>query len=153
VKDGATSSQTATLSAMYQDALLAHHRAPRNRREIPDANGSGARKSALCGDEIRVQLRVEDGVIADVAFGGRGCSIATASASMLTEVTRGMTPRDAVALAGAIDDMLQGKGVELPEALVALRGVAPFPARHGCATMAWAALRDALAMVRGASHP
>ena len=135
---------SASLSAMYQETLLSHYRAPHNRRALPDATAEGRRKNPLCGDEILVQARLEHGVIVDVAFGGRGCSIATASASMLTDAVRGMNPTDALALAAAVDDMLQGRASALPPALEALRGVAGFPARHGCATMPWAALREAL---------
>ena len=137
---------------MYQETLLSHYRAPHNRRALPDATAEGRRKNPLCGDEIVVQARLEHGRIADVAFGGRGCSIATASASMLTEVVRGLSPKEALGLAAAVDDMLQGlqgRGPVLPPALEALRGVAGFPARHGCATMPWAALRDALHGVAG----
>jgi nitrogen fixation NifU-like protein len=134
----------ALLSAMYQDTILSHHRAPHNRRVLDGATTEGRRKNPLCGDEIRVQLRIEGDRITDVAFGGRGCSIATASASMLTDAVRGATPKAALALASAVDAMLQGRATVLPDALEALRGVAGFPARHGCATMPWAALRDAL---------
>lgn len=137
-------SSAATLSAMYQDALLSQYRAPHNRRTLQDATSEGRRRNPLCGDEIVVQARIEAGVIAEVAFGGRGCSIATASASMLTDAVRGMCPRDALALASAVDAMLTGSAAELPPILDALRGVAGFPARHGCATMPWAALRDAI---------
>ena len=136
---------------MYQDELLAHYRAPHNRRELAAATGTGARRNPLCGDEICVQVHVEQDTIIDVAFDGRGCSIATASASMLTNVVRGISPRNALAIADAVDRMLRGEAPDLPDTLQALRGVAPFPARHGCATMPWAALRDALSTTRGAS--
>ncbi len=129
---------------MYQETLLAHHRAPHNRRALTAPTSQGARKNPLCGDEIRVEVEVRAGRVVDVAFGGRGCSIATASASMLTDVVRGLSPANAVALCAQVEEMLHGSVAELPPALNALRGVAPFPARHGCATMPWAALRDAL---------
>jgi nitrogen fixation NifU-like protein len=131
---------------MYQETLLAHHRAPHNRRAIETPTGVGARKNALCGDEIRVEVQVAGDVITDVAFGGRGCSIATASASMLTDVIRGGTVSEALALAARVERMLQeaNDGLALPPGLDALRGVAPFAGRHGCALMPWAALREAL---------
>ena len=129
---------------MYQDELLAHYRAPHNRRDLAYATGSGARRNPLCGDEIRVQVLLEHGIITDAGFGGRGCSIATASASMLTDVIRGLTPRDALALADSVDAMLRGETRAVPDSIRSLQGVAPFPARHGCATMPWSALRDAL---------
>jgi nitrogen fixation protein NifU and related proteins len=140
------------LSAMYQETLLAHHRAPHNRRALPDATHRGARKNPLCGDAMELFVALNNERIDDVSFGGRGCSIAVASASMLTDVVTGMARREALALIDRVESMLHGgrsgpHGVDaepLPIALDALRGVAPFPGRHGCATMPWLALRDAL---------
>lgn len=136
--------QSASIAAMYQEALLAHHRAPHNRRALPDATTQASHRNPVCGDEITVMLQVADGVIADAAFSGRGCSIATASASMMTDVLRGLTTADALAVGDAVDHMLGGAMVMLPDALTPLRGVAPFAGRHGCARLPWQALRDAL---------
>ena len=129
---------------MYQDTLLAHYRAPKNRREIVDATGSASRKNPLCGDAMRVMVRVVDERVEDVAFTGTGCSIAVASASMMTEVLRGLSREDAIAMAERVEAMLAGAEVTLPDGLAALRGVAPFAARHGCAVMAWRAMREAV---------
>lgn len=133
-----------TLSAMYQDALLAHYRAPHNRRTMEDASGEGARRNPLCGDEIRVQVALDDDRIVDVAFTGHSCSITTASASIMTDAVHTLRTADASGMASGLEAMLQGQPAALADALSPLRGVAPFPARHGCATMPWAALRDAL---------
>lgn len=130
---------------MYQEALLAHHRAPHNRRPLAAATGEASHRNPVCGDEITVQVQVEDGVIADVAFGGRGCSVATASASMMTDAVRGSRVHEAEALAETVERMLGGASVELPAPLTPLAGVAPFAGRHGCARMPWQALREALA--------
>mgnify|MGYP001810734248 CR=1 FL=1 len=134
---------------MYQEALLAHHRAPHNKRELADATARASYKNPVCGDEITVMLQVTDGVISDAAFSGRGCSIATASASMMTEVLRGRSTSDAQMLGDSVERMLGGARVDLPDALTPLRGVAPFAGRHGCARMPWQALRDALAATKG----
>lgn len=129
---------------MYQEALLAHHRAPRNRRGLAAATGEASYRNPVCGDEIIVQVQVQGGVIADAAFGGRGCSIATASASMMTDAVYGLLVHEAEALAEKVERMLGGAAVELPEPLSPLRAVAPFAGRHGCARMPWQALREAL---------
>jgi nitrogen fixation NifU-like protein len=150
--DAGSDPTPATLAAMYQEELLAHYRSPHNRRDVPRATGIGSRRNPLCGDEIGVAVLVEDGVIADAGFSGRGCSIATASASMLTDVVRGLPPHDALAIADSVDAMLRGETAALPDELRSLHGVAPFPARHGCATMPWAALRDALAHASASAH-
>lgn len=130
---------------MYQDRLLAEYRAPSNRREMPTATGTAERKNPVCGDAIRVSVREQDGRLADVAFTGHGCSIAVASASLLTQVVTGSDRVRARALVALVESMLAGEPVDtLPVLLAPLRGAAPFPARHGCVLMPWLALRDAL---------
>jgi nitrogen fixation protein NifU and related proteins len=136
--------QSASIAAMYQEALLAHHRAPHNKRDLPGATARASHKNPVCGDEITVMLQVSNGVITDAAFSGRGCSIATASASMMTDVLRGLSTSEALAIADTVGRMLGGATVILPEPLAPLRGVAPFAGRHGCARMPWHALREAL---------
>lgn len=136
---------SASLGAMYQEALLAHHRAPHNKREMPGASRSAVQKNPVCGDELKVMVLLDGARVADVSFTGQSCSIATASASLMTDAVVGMSVRDALRLAGDLEAMLAGDAeVELPESLTPLRGVAPFAGRHGCAKMAWSALRDAL---------
>ena len=139
---------------MYQDGLLAHHRAPRNRRMIDAPTAIGARKNPVCGDEITVMVSLDADAVRDVAFTGRSCSIATASASMMTDAVTGLTVGAALAVADAVDRMLHTTATDanadavLPETLTPLRGVAPFPGRHGCALLPWQALREALAAKR-----
>jgi nitrogen fixation NifU-like protein len=132
---------------MQQDRLLAEYRAPKNRREMPDATARAELMSPVCGDVITVMVRERNGCIADVSFTGQGCSIAVASASLLTQAVRGRTLREALVMSWDVDRMLDratpGR-VDLPELLSPLQGVAPFPGRHGCALMAWQALREAL---------
>ncbi|WP_396216573.1 Fe-S cluster assembly sulfur transfer protein SufU [Gemmatimonas sp.] len=138
---------SASMAAMYQEALLAHHRAPHNRRDMGDATASAAHKNPVCGDEIRVMVRLDGDELVDVSFTGRGCSIATASASMMTDATVGHSAAAALALVDQIERMLAGGEVTLPAALEPLRGVAPFAGRHGCARMPWQALREAIQSV------
>lgn len=136
---------SATLGAMYQDALLAHHRAPHNKREMPGASTSAVQRNPVCGDELKVMILLDGARIADASFTGQSCSIATASASLMTDAVLGLSVRDALRLADDLEAMLAGDAeVALPDSLTPLRGVAPFVGRHGCARMAWSALRDAL---------
>lgn len=135
------------LSAMYQDVILQHYRAPHG-RGVPDGyTGEALRKNPLCGDELRVGVVVRDGVIADVGFEGRGCSIAVASASMMTEAVRGGTVHAARELISRVDGVLRGDPADFAGELAdlqALAGVAAYPQRVGCARMGWGALGDAL---------
>ncbi len=137
----------ASVSGARQELLLAEYRAPKNRRAMPFATARAAHKNPLCGDAIEVMVRDVSGRIADVSFAGHGCSIAVASASLLTQAVRGRTIREALALASDVERMLDRATpgqVDLPDILDALRGVAPFPGRHECALMAWRALHAAL---------
>jgi nitrogen fixation NifU-like protein len=135
---------SASIAAMYQEALLAHHRAPHNRRELPGATARASHRNPVCGDEITVMLRIVGGTIEESAFSGRGCAIATASASMMTDVLRGCPVTTALAMREDVDRLFGGASIELPQTLTPLRGVVPFAGRHGCARMPWQALRDAL---------
>ena len=135
--------------AMYQEQLLAHYRAPHNRRSLDAPTSWGAYRNPLCGDEIRVELLLDGALVADVGFTGRGCSIAVASASMLTDAVRGRTVGEALCIASALEELLGKRPVPdgeiaLPDSMSPLRGVVPFRGRHGCAMMPWQALRDAL---------
>ena len=79
------------LHDLYQEILLEHNNKPRNFRTLPDANRQADGYNPLCGDQITLYLKVEDDVIADVAFQGVGCAISRASASMLTQSVKGET--------------------------------------------------------------
>ncbi len=137
---------------MYQDVILRHYRAPKG-RGLPENAVVAERANPLCGDRISVGVVLEEDRIVDLGFDGRGCSIATASASMLTEAVRGLLVPDALALServarvvkGALDDEVQAAEPlgDLGD-LRALAGVSSYPQRHSCALMAWQALREGL---------
>jgi nitrogen fixation NifU-like protein len=136
---------SADLDALYQRAILDHHRQPRNVRVIGGAR-TGERDNPLCGDRVVVYLAVEDGVIADAAFQATGCAIARASASLMTESVKGKTVEEVRALAGRLERMLTappGAPIDDLGPLTALAGVRQFPMRVKCATLAWQALDDA----------
>ena len=143
----AVSVPPALLSAMYQDQLLAEYRAPCNRRQMADATTRAERSNPMCGDALCVMVLEADAQLADVSFTGHGCSLAIASASLLTQVVWRRRRRDALAMVTAVEAMLAGSSPHdgaWASALEPLRGVAPFPARHGCVMMPWLALREAL---------
>src|SRR5262249_34945828 len=79
----AMSGDGARLEALYQEMILDHYRRPRNKGALDGATGDATLKNPLCGDELTVQVAVEGDVLDDVRFGGRGCSISQASASMM----------------------------------------------------------------------
>ena len=94
-----------------------------------------------------MQVDVKDGIIKNIAFDGSGCSISTASASMMTDAVIGKSIEEAEHLTVDFLQLVQGKEVKDPDQLgdaAMLGGVAKFPARIKCATLAWKALGKAM---------
>lgn len=141
------------LGALYEEVILDHNRSPRNWGEVADGTRVEGR-NPLCGDRISLSLKVEDGLITDVRFMGEGCAISKASASMMTQAVKGKTRAQAEALFHGFHDLVTGaSGQPEPDkslgSLRAFAGVARFPTRVKCATMAWHALREGLAKSDG----
>jgi nitrogen fixation NifU-like protein len=135
------------LDELYKEVILDHYKSPRNKRELPGASFTCSRNNPLCGDEIEVSLRVDDGVVTEATFQGAGCSISQSSASMMTEAVTGSTVEASLDLATSFRGMMAGE-VEPDEAafgdLVALKGVVKYPIRIKCAVLAWDVLQEAL---------
>ena len=84
---------------LYRENILQHYKSPRHWGELAEPDLEAEDFNPLCGDELKVQLRVgEDGRIADVAFSGQGCAISQASASMASEEIVGMPVDDLLKL-------------------------------------------------------
>jgi len=138
----------ARLSALYQEVILDHYRRPRNRGTLAEPTGSASLRNPLCGDEVDVHVAVQDGKVADVKFGGRGCSISQASASMMTELVKGRTPDEVHALGERFAEMIRGNAEAAKDQALgparALSGVSRFPTRVRCALIAWEAMERAV---------
>lgn len=96
---------------MYTEVILDYYRYPRNYGALDDANASARDLNPLCGDEIEIYMRIENGRIEDVKFSGRGCAISQAAASMLTEFLKGKTI-DQGRTAGK-EDVLRMLGIDI----------------------------------------
>lgn len=135
------------LENLYRQVILDHSSHPRNFGELEEANGRIELNNPTCGDVIQLHLFVEEGRIAKAKFSGHGCSISTASASMMTEDIMGKTPEEAQALIEEFLLLVQGKvaagETHLGDAAM-LAGVQKFPARIKCATLSWKALERIL---------
>ena len=146
------------LEDLYREIILDHYRSPRNRGELPPPARHAEGHNPLCGDEITVYLDVEgdgaDAVVNDVKVSGQGCSISQSSASMMSAAIKGKSVAEVRALVRKFEDMVgiekndddeatAGPDVALGD-LEALQGVAKFPVRIKCATLAWYTLTEAL---------
>lgn len=134
-----------SLDDLYREVILDHYSHPRNKGTLDPADVTGDGANPLCGDEIRIFLVVRDGVVHDVRFDGKGCSISQASASMMTEQIKGKRVEEAERLIAAFKAMMHGEPPreELGD-LEALQGVRKFPVRVKCATLGWLTLEGAL---------
>ena len=135
------------LRALYQEVILDHYKRPRNYGELDPADAIAKGYNPLCGDQIQVYLRMDGDEVKEVCFEGAGCAISTASASLMTEAVKGRTREEAEALFEDFHQLL--KGGDVPQRdfgkLEVLAGVRDSPVRIKCATLAWHALRSALA--------
>ena len=94
---------------MYSEKVMDHFANPRNVGEIPDASGSGTVGNAKCGDIMKMDIKVENGVIVDVKFKTFGCGAAIATSSMATEMVKGKTIEEALTLTNkAVAEALDG---------------------------------------------
>lgn len=133
------------LRDLYQEVIFDHYRSPRNYGPLAAANREAEGHNPLCGDHVKLHLRVENGVIRDAHFEGAGCAISTASASLMTESLKGRREDEALRMKEDFQRMVTGGGD--PEdlgKLEALAGVREFPQRVKCATLAWHTLQAAL---------
>ncbi|MBV8638780.1 MAG: SUF system NifU family Fe-S cluster assembly protein [Candidatus Eremiobacteraeota bacterium] len=114
----------------YRDFILDHYRNPRNFGTLEGATATAEDLNPLCGDTIRMDLRVNDGgIVEEVRFSGKGCAISQASASMLTEEVKGMKLEDVAKL---------GKDIVLENV-----GIGISPTRMKCATLGLRVLKSA----------
>ncbi len=138
------------VSQLYQDLILEHNRTPRNFRPMEDASGHAEGRNPLCGDHLSVWVKLDGDRLADVSFHGSGCAISKSSASLMTAALKGRTRGEAERMFERFQTLVTGA---LPAdaarddlgKLAAFAGIAEFPVRVKCATLAWHALRAALA--------
>ena len=135
------------LADLYRDVIVDHNRSPRNRGRLACATHHAEGDNPLCGDRLRLDIELDGDVIRDLRFEGTGCAISTASASLMGEAVKGKTRAEAATLFDAVHRMLTGAGGDAARLgkLAALAGVAEFPARVKCASLAWHTLNAALA--------
>ena len=132
------------LDTLYRQVIMDHYKNPRNKGKLEENGITIDMNNPTCGDRIHLTLKVEDGKVADAKFDGEGCSISMASASMMTQAVKGLEVEKALELSQIFYDMMLGKEYDDEDLdlgdIEALQGVAKFPARIKCATLAWKAM-------------
>jgi nitrogen fixation NifU-like protein len=141
-----------SLDQLYQSKILEHNRAPHNHFEMSDASHSAHGLDALCGDDIRVWLRVRNGRIEAASWSGEACAITTASASMLTKWLIGRGTEEIEPAFRLFQELLEeGQQLDAPALgeISALLAVGRFPSRRRNALLPWNATVDALKLRAG----
>ena len=138
------------LRELYQETIIDHGRHPRNFGACSDANHHHEGFKPLCGDKIFLHIVEKNGHLEKLMFEGSGCAISMASASLMTEMLKDKSLADMEEIFNAFHDLvMQGRAPEHLQSkigkLAVLGGVAEYPARVKCATLAWHTLKAALA--------
>ena len=115
---------------IYRETILDHYRHPRNYGDLPNANAHARDSNVLCGDVVEMQLRINANRIEEARFRGEGCAISIATASMLTEFSKGKS-------------ISEIKGLGNKE-LIKLLGTDPGPARIECAILGLEVMKAAI---------
>lgn len=134
---------------LYRETILDHYHNPRNHGNIDNATVSTEGVNPLCGDELTLHLKIQDGKIEDVKLEASGCSINTASGSMMSEVILGQKVEDAQKIIETFKGMMMNKGEDICldeelEDLESLQGVKKYPVRIKCALLPWNTLIEGL---------
>jgi nitrogen fixation protein NifU and related proteins len=137
------------LSDLYQEVILDHNRRPRNWGTLPDATRTAEGYNPLCGDRLKLHVKIEDDRLTGVSFEGSGCAISKASASLMTDAVKGRTLDEALDLFDRVHIMLttpvdQPVDEDAVGKLAVLSGVREFPTRVKCASLAWHTLKSAI---------
>ena len=137
------------LDELYTEVIGEHSRSPENKGTLDTATVRERGHNPSCGDEITLELQIENGIIKDAAFTGVGCAISQASTDIMIDLMRGKTVEEAQRLAQLFTSMIKREVAddaaleELDEA-IALKNISNMPARVKCAVLAWHTLEDVL---------
>ena len=141
--------ENTALGDLYTEVIGEHSRSPENKGELAAATVRERGHNPSCGDEITLELQIENGIIKDAAFTGVGCAISQASTDIMIDLMRGKTVEEAQRLAQLFTSMIKREVTddaaleELDEA-IALKNISNKPARVKCAVLAWHTLEDVL---------
>jgi nitrogen fixation protein NifU and related proteins len=135
------------LDELYRELILDHYKRPHHRDRLSDPDVTAEGYNPVCGDEIEMELDFDGDTLTSIGVRGRGCSISQASASMMSDVVEGKTVNEIRHLSDEFTGMMRNGDGGVPEDLgdiEALQGVAKFPVRVKCATLAWHTLGEGI---------
>ncbi|GLI58369.1 iron-sulfur cluster assembly scaffold protein NifU [Propionigenium maris DSM 9537] len=137
------------LDRIYTELIMEHNKSNHNKRELEKATHVERGHNPNCGDDLTIQLDIEEGVIKDSAFAGVGCAISTASASILMDIIKGRKVDEVQGIVDSFLKMIKKEDLNQEERnllgdSIFLENISNMPARVKCATLAWNGVRVAL---------
>ncbi len=131
---------------LYREILNEHNINPSHKTDLPDANIQLNGMNPSCGDNITLNLKVENGVITDGSFTGSGCAVSQASCDMMLDLVIGKTTEEAEKLDDIFMEMIRGEAseenIEKLDEAAALQDISKMPARVKCAVLGWRTMRE-----------
>ena len=141
------------IDALYGNVILAHYKNSRHKVKIEEPEIEYDEFNPICGDQVVLQLKLNDSRVQKAGFQGQGCSISQASASMMTDLLEGRTLQEAEELSESFRKLMRGGAPSEDELLElgdlkSLEVVRKFPVRIKCALLAWTALEEGIGEYR-----
>lgn len=137
------------MNNLYTELIMEHNNSKRNKRKLERPTGTFKGLNPSCGDEIELEVEIENGIVKDLAYSGVGCAISQASTSIMIDLIKGKSTTEALALSEKFIGMIKREIkddeelYELEDAL-AFKNISNMPARVKCAVLAWHTLKNAL---------
>ena len=137
------------LDNIYNELIMEHSMNSYNKKKINDANFEEIGHNPNCGDEITLEVKINNGIIEEMAFLGHGCAISQASTSIMIDTLKGKNIKEAKEIIKTFIEMIKRelkdeKELEKLEDAIAFKNIANMPARVKCALLAWHTLEDIL---------
>ncbi|CAB4686086.1 unannotated protein [freshwater metagenome] len=136
------------LDSLYQEVILDHYKHPQHKGLSPTFSAQVSHVNTSCGDEIILNIILENDVITSLTWEGQGCSISQASVSMMTDLLTGKSLEESETIVKSFSELMASKGTsagdpEILEDAVVFAGVSKFPGRVKCSLLGWMAFKDA----------
>ncbi|HLR21288.1 MAG TPA: SUF system NifU family Fe-S cluster assembly protein [Tissierellaceae bacterium] len=137
------------LNSIYTELIMEHNSSKHNKGALENPSISERGHNPSCGDDITLEVQIENGIIKDASYTGVGCAISQASTSMMIDLIKGKSTEEALDLVEIFMDMIK-KNVDDEEELekledaIVLQNISNMPARVKCAVLAWHTLKEAI---------
>ena len=137
------------LDELYNDIIMEHSMNSYNKKQLQSCDFCELGHNPNCGDEIKIEVKLNGDVIEDMAFTGHGCAISQSSTSVMIDVLKGKTTKEAKEIIKNFINMIKRKitdekELEKLEDAIAFKNISNMPARVKCALLAWHTMDDLL---------